>query len=162
MMDNEFEVFLQALQEHIFEETQRQFGEKVCARWKNPLYMGVMTDADATAEVQGRCGDSMQVFLKFEDDRVVDASFYTNGCGSTIVCGSYVAEMALGKTIEELLEITGDSILSAVGRLPDDHRHCAFLAANSLQAAADDYLVKQQRRRIPTGADASLRPELPS
>jgi nitrogen fixation NifU-like protein len=146
MMDNEFDVFLQALQEHIFEETQRQFGEKVCARWKNPLYMGVMSDADAKAEVQAKCGDSMEVFLKFERGRVVDASFYTNGCGPTIVCGSYAAEMSLRKTVEELLEITGDSILSAIGGLPDDHRHCAFLAANTLQAAADDYLVKQARK----------------
>ena len=146
-MDNEFDVFLQALQEHIFEETRRQFGEKVCTRWKNPLYMGIMSDADAKAVVQGKCGDSMEVFLKVENDRVARASFHTNGCGPTIVCGSYVAEMALGKTVEELLEITGDSILSAVGGLPDDHRHCAFLAANSLQVAADDYLVKQARKQ---------------
>lgn len=149
-MNEDFDAFLQELQEHILEETKRDFGEKVYQRWRNPLYVGRIRGADGQARVQGLCGDSMEVFLKFEGDRVAEASFQTDGCGPTVVCGSYAAEMALGKTPDDLLEITGASILTELGGLPQGHEHCAFLAAESLRAAADDYMIKQARERKKT------------
>jgi len=145
-MNDEFDVFLQELQEHIFEETRREFGEKVCERWQNPRYLGVMHNADGHAKVKGTCGDSMEIFLEFDNNRVVSASFQTDGCGPSVVCGSYAAEMALGKTPDELFGIIGTSILKEIDGLPKDHEHCAFLAAKTLQVAADDYMVKQARK----------------
>ena len=53
----------------------------------------------------------MEIFLRFENDRVKEASFQADGCGSSIVCGSFAAEMSLGKTPDELLEISGQAIL---------------------------------------------------
>ncbi|GAB4348237.1 MAG: hypothetical protein Kow0099_30700 [Candidatus Abyssubacteria bacterium] len=138
-----FDAFLEELQQHILEEARRDFGEKVFDRWQKPLYMGVMHDADGWATVKGTCGDSMTIFLKFDDDRVCSALFQTDGCGATVVCGSYAAEMALGKTPESLLEISGESILTELGGLPEEHRHCAFLAAAALHAAVDNYMIKQ-------------------
>ena len=145
-MNDHFDVFLQELQEHILEETKRDFGEKVCERWQNPLYIGVMHDADGQAKLKGTCGDSIEIFLKFDNNRVVNASFQTDGCGPSVVCGSYAAEMALGRRPDDLFEITGASILTELGGLPNDHEHCAFLAAESLQAAANDYMIKQARK----------------
>ncbi len=145
-MSNEFDAFMQELQERVFEEIKRDFGEKVYRRWRNPLYMGVIHDADGWAKIQGTCGDNMEIFLKFGSGRVVKASFQTDGCGATVVCGSYAAEMAIGKTPDDLFEITGETILTDLGGFPPDHRHCAFLAAEALQAAADDYMIKQTGR----------------
>ncbi|RJP69365.1 MAG: iron-sulfur cluster assembly scaffold protein [Candidatus Abyssobacteria bacterium SURF_17] len=153
-MNEAFDAFLQELQRHILEETKRDFGEKVFERWQNPFYMGVMRDADGHAKVKGICGDSMEIFLKFDNNRVLSASFQTDGCGPTVVCGSYAAEMAFGKTPDELFEITGESILAELGGLPKAHEHCAFLAAASLHATADDYMVKQAgKRRTETAPD---------
>lgn len=145
-MNDQFDAIMQELQNLIFEETKKQFGEKVYERWQNPRYMGPLDDADGKAIVKGSCGDSMEIFLQFDNNRVVNASFQTDGCGPTVVCGSYAAEMALDKTPGELFEITGASILKELDGLPPDHEHCAFLAADTLQAAADDYMVKQARR----------------
>ena len=145
-MNDQFDTFLQELQELVFEETKRDFGEKVYERWRNPLYMGVMQYADGHAKVKGTCGDNMEIFLKFDNNRVVNASFQTDGCGPTVVCGSYAAEMALGKTPDDLFDITGASILTELGGLPQENEHCAFLAAESLQAATDNYLIKQARK----------------
>lgn len=148
-----FDAFLRELQQHILEETKRDFGEKVCERWQNPLYMGVMRDADGHAKARGTCGDSMEIFLKFDGNRVLNASFQTDGCGPTVVCGSYAAEMALGKTVDDLFEITGETILASLGGLPEEHEHCAFLAAASLHAAADDYMIKRARKCNDTAPD---------
>ena len=97
------------------------------------------------AKVKGKCGDSIEIFLKFENNRITQASFLTDGCGPSFVCGSYAAEMAIGKDPDELVGITGEVILEKLGGLPEENEHCAFLAAESLQEALNDYMIKQAR-----------------
>ena len=81
-----------------------------------------------------------------ENEKVKEASFQTDGCGSSTVCGSFAAEMALGKSPSGVLDITGESILKEVGGLPEEDKHCAFLSADALQEAINDYMIKQKRR----------------
>ncbi|MCF8082582.1 MAG: iron-sulfur cluster assembly scaffold protein, partial [Deltaproteobacteria bacterium] len=81
-----------------------------------------------------------------EQDRVKAASFQTDGCGSSSVCGSFAAEMALGKTPDELVDVTGEAILQKLGGLPEEDQHCAFLAGETLQEALHNYMVKQRNR----------------
>ncbi len=144
MADN-FDAFVENLQEQIFDETREAFGEAGFLRWRNPLYRGPLDAPDAHARVKGTCGDTMQIFLKFENDRVCDAAYLTDGCGSSTVCGSFAAEMAIGKNPDELIEITGDAILEKLGRFPEEDRHCAFLAAETLQEALNRYMAKTIR-----------------
>lgn len=138
--------FVRNLQKQIFEETKQAYGEKAFHRWLNPVYMGPIREPDGYACVTGVCGDTMQIFLKFENDRVKEASFQADGCGSSIVCGSYAAEMSLGKNPDELLEITGEAILKELERLPKEDEHCAHLAAETLQEALNNYMIKQTQR----------------
>jgi nitrogen fixation NifU-like protein len=135
------------LQQHIFDEIKESYGEKTYLRSLEPLYMGHMKDPDGHARVTGGCGETIEMFLKFNDDRVADASFQTDGCGSSKASGSFAAEMSLGKTPDELLEIRGEDILKRMGRIPDVDQHCAFLAADSLYEALNDYMIKMTRRR---------------
>ena len=142
-MSDSLDDFVERLQNQIFEETREAYGELAFQRWRNPLYRGVMPDADGHGRVTGRCGDTIELFLKFENDRVTRASFITDGCGSSTVCGSLVAELALGKHPDELT-VTGERILEVLGRFPKEDEHCAFLAAESLQEALGDYMRKQR------------------
>ncbi len=75
----------------------------------------------------------------------MDASFVTDGCGSSSVCGSFAAEMALGKTPDELTDITGEAILDKIGTFPEEEEHCAYLAAETLQKSLQIYMQKQIR-----------------
>jgi nitrogen fixation NifU-like protein len=88
----------------------------------------------------------MQIFLRFKNNHVKEASFQTDGCGSSAVCGSFAAEMALGKSPDELLEITGNAILEKLGGLPKEEEHCAFLAGETLQEALNHYMGKQAKK----------------
>lgn len=142
-MSSNLDSFIDNLQEEIFEDAREAFGEKVYQRWRQPMYMQAMDNPDGHANLKGGCGDSIEVFLKFENDRVAKASFLTDGCGPSVVCGSYAAEMALGKTGDQLLEIDGETILTELGGLPEENEHCALLAAESLHAALDDYMRKE-------------------
>ena len=146
MMGDTLDDFVNKLQGQIFEDTRREYGETVLQRWLNPLYKGTLPDPDGHAALRGRCGDKMEIFLKFEGERVREASFQTDGCGSSTACGSFAAEMALGKTPDELLEVTGEAILEKTGGLPEEESHCAFLAAETVTLALDDYMIKQRKK----------------
>lgn len=141
-MVEHFDDFVKDLQNQIFDEARAAYGEVAFQRWLKPLYMGGIRDADGYGRVTGRCGDTMEIFLRFETDRVKEATFRTDGCGSSTVCGSFAAELSLGKNPDEVAEISGETILKVLGGLPEEDRHCAFLAAETLQVALDDYLRK--------------------
>ncbi len=142
-MGKDFDDFAAELQNQIYEETRAAYGEVAFQRWLKPLYVGKIDSPDGYARVTGSCGDTMEIFLKFEEGRVHQASFLTTGCGASAVCGSFAAELALGKTPEELLEITGETILDILGGLPEEDRHCAVLAANTLQESCNDYMMRR-------------------
>jgi len=137
--------FIEELKNEILEETKRAYGEKAFRRWTNPLYEGALANPDGYACLRSSCGDSMELFLKFYGERVCQASFRTAGCGASAVCGSYAAEMALDKSAEEILEITGQNILESVGGLPREEEPIAALAVETLQTALRDFLCKRQR-----------------
>jgi nitrogen fixation NifU-like protein len=148
-MAEEFDDFARSLQSQIYEETREAYGQVAFERWLRPLFVGGMRDPDGYGRVTGRCGDTMEIFLRFESDRVKEATFQTDGCGSSTVCGSFAAELAHGKNPEEITEITGELILDVLGGLPKEDHHCAFLAAETLQEALDYYMRKQRRRDNP-------------
>lgn len=145
-MSDEFDDFTRAMQNQIYEETRQVYGEIAFERWLKPLYVGVMDNADGYSRVTGSCGDTMEIFLKFQNDTVKEASFQTDGCGSSMICGSFAVEMALGKNPDELIEITGEKILEVLEKFPKEDQHCAFLAAEALQEALEDYMKKHGRK----------------
>ncbi len=110
-------------------------------QWKGPVV------PDGHACLTGKCGETIEIFLNFEGERVREAAYRTNGCISSKVCAALTAQMAQGKTPDELLEITAEMILSQLGEFPKNEEHCAFLAAESLQAALHSYMLKQCRKR---------------
>lgn len=146
-MADEFDDFVGDLQSQIDEETRDAYGPIAFERWLKPLFVGVMPDPDGYGRVTGKCGDTMEIFLRFDRDRVKEATFQVDGCGSSTVCGSFAVELALGKFPEELVEVTGEKILDVLGGLPEEERHCAFLAADTLQEAMNDYMIRQARRQ---------------
>jgi nitrogen fixation NifU-like protein len=51
----------------------------------------------------------------------------------------------MGKDLEQLFEITGETILDKLGGFPEKDRHCAFLAAETLHKAVYDYMIKKNK-----------------
>jgi len=146
-MDDNLDDFVKDLQEQIYTETRETYGDTFYDRWLNPLFMGPIKDPAGYTGLTGICGDTIEIFLKFQNDRVTEASFLTDGCGSSIVCGSFAAELSLGKNPDEILEITGEKILEILGGLPKEDKHCAFLAAETLHEALNNYMITQTKRK---------------
>ncbi len=143
MTDKQFDALVDEIQGKILLETQEIYGEKGLKRWQNPQFNGKLDDADAYGRITGKCGDTMEVFLCFDNNRVTKASSQSDGCFSSRLCGSFAAELAIGKTPEELFDLTGEDVLKTIGTFPKEETHCAFLAVKTMQEAVNAYLVKQ-------------------
>jgi len=146
-MADKLDQFLDDLQEKIFDEAKEVLGDKGFHRWQNPRFRGKLTHCDVHAHTVGACGDSMDIYLKFDNEIVSEASYITDGCGSSNVCGSFAAELSLGKRAEELADITGELILSKLGDVPEDDQHCAFLAAGTVQEALKRHYTADNRKK---------------
>jgi nitrogen fixation NifU-like protein len=128
-------------EELIKAEMRKVYSEATIDHSMNPRNLGDLEDADGFAKVIGPCGDTMEIWLKVKNGAIRDASFMTDGCGTSVASGSMVTEMAKGKNISEAQEINQQDVLSALGGLPEESEHCALLAANTLKEAIRDYLA---------------------
>jgi len=137
--------FAEKLQEQIMEQVRKRYTETVIEHWQHPRNFLKMDHPDGYAQVKGTCGDTMEMFLKIEGDSIVECSFQTDGCGTTIACGSVATHLAKGKTFNQALaSVSADQILKRLGGLPEEDVHCARLAASALRRAMADHLTQRQ------------------
>ncbi len=139
-MTSAYEKFEQLLRA----EMRKIYSETTIDHIMNPRNIGRLDDANGYAKITGPCGDTMQIFLKIEGNRIVDAKFLTNGCGATIACGSMVTELVKGRTVAEAQKINHEVILKALGGLPEQFVHYSILASNTLKAALESYLNPEE------------------
>jgi nitrogen fixation NifU-like protein len=85
----------------------------------------------------------MNVYIKVENDRLVDVKFKTFGCGAAIAVSSMITEMARGKTLAEAMKITNADVAEALGGLPPNKLHCSNLGADALHSAIKNYLDRK-------------------
>jgi len=117
-----------------------KYSKTVIDHARNPRNVGNILQCDGFGQSTGECGDTMGIWLTVQDKRITKATFWTDGCGTTIACGSMVTELVKDHTIGEAFEIRPGNILEALEGLPEDHTHCAILAANTLREALNNYL----------------------
>ncbi|WP_031481842.1 iron-sulfur cluster assembly scaffold protein [Maridesulfovibrio frigidus] len=141
-MSDPLDSLLLEIQQKCDDAAVDMFGEETTLRWKNPSFAATMEKPDTMGEVTGTCGDCIKIFLLFEGDKISEASFYTDGCGASIVSSDVACELAKGKSIDEASEIGGEEIIEVLGKIPEDKRHCAHLASSALQDALGAWLNK--------------------
>ena len=119
------------------------YSEKVMDHFMNPRNVGVIENADGVGEIgNAKCGDIMKIYLKIENDTIVDCKFQTFGCGSAIASSSMATEMIMGKSIHEALELTNKAVAEALDGLPAHKMHCSVLAEEAIKKALQDYFDK--------------------
>jgi len=128
-------------QQLVRDEMRKVYSKTVIDYAMNPRNVGNMDAADGYASITGPCGDAMDIWLNVKDDTIIKATFMTDGCGTTIAAGSMITELTKGKSVSQALRIGQDNVLSALDGLPEESKHCALLAANTLKAAVKDYLA---------------------
>ena len=119
------------------------YSEKVMDNFMNPRNVGHIENADGIGEIgNAKCGDIMKIYLKIENEIIVDAKFETFGCGSAIAYSSMATEMIIGKSIHEALELSNKAGVEALDGLPAHKVHCSVLAEEAIKNALMDYFDK--------------------
>lgn len=119
---------------------QEKYTEKVIDHAKNPRNQREMENADAVGEVSNSdCGDSTVIYLKVEDNVIIDVSFDTFGCAAAIASSSVLTEMVKGKTLDEALQITEEIVAQELGGLPAHKIHCSLIGVDALKEAIKNY-----------------------
>ncbi len=120
------------------------YSEKVMEHFANPRNVGEIEDADGVGQVGNpKCGDIMKMYLKIENNVIVDVKFKTFGCGAAVATSSMATELIMGKTIEEALEITNSAVAEALDGLPPAKMHCSNLAEEAIKSAIVDYYKRK-------------------
>ena len=131
------------------------YSEKVMDHFTHPRNVGVIENADGVGEVgNAKCGDIMKIYLKIENDIIVDVKFETFGCGSAIASSSMATEMIKGKSIQDAMQLTNKAVAEALDGLPLHKLHCSVLAEEAIKNALKEYY---DRNNIPY--DASMFPD---
>ena len=134
------------------------YTEQVMDHFMNPRNMGEMEDASGVGTVgNAKCGDIMRIYIKVENDVIVDVKFKTFGCGAAVATSSKATELVKGKTIDEALQITNKMVMESLGGLPPVKVHCSVLAEEALHAAIKDYKDKMENGEKPASEEEEVK-----
>jgi nitrogen fixation NifU-like protein len=142
-MSNDFDQFVEQLQQQIFDDAREIYSDKVIEEFRNPGNLGRMAEPDVQGLVHGWCGDTMELYLRIDGTIIEKATFVTDGCGATIACGNMLTKMVQGKSLDEAEKLRPKDVFDALDGLPDDHAHCAELAINTLQNALFNWRARK-------------------
>jgi nitrogen fixation NifU-like protein len=142
-MAQEFDDSFRELEQSVMEDMRKTYSEKTIDHFLNPRNLAEIPGPDGSARTTGPCGDTMEIRLRVRDGRVMNASFWTDGCGPSIASGSVVTELAKGRSVLEAQKITQQDVLDTLGGLPEESLHCALLATNTLKEAIRDHLASK-------------------
>jgi nitrogen fixation NifU-like protein len=141
----DLEKFTRELQEQFMEQIRKRYSQTVIDHWQNPRNFRKIENPDGYAKIKGPCGDTMEMFIKIKRETISECAYQTDGCGTTIACGSITTELTKDKSfIQALASVSSGEILEKLGGLPEADVHCAHLAAETLRRALADYIYQKR------------------
>ena len=133
-----------------------EYSQNVQDRMNNPRHMGEITEEEAEAK-GGRlivadfgaesCGDAVRLYWVVDPktDKIIDAKFKSFGCGTAIASSDVMAELTIGKTVDEAVKITNIDVEAAMRdnpetpAVPPQKMHCSVMAYDVIKKAAAEY-----------------------
>lgn len=130
----------------IMEKITGGLPERVIEYGNEPRNYGTLEKPDGYAKITGPCGDTVEIFLRIQNDKITDVTYTTDGCMTSHAAVSAATVMAKGKAVRECIKVNQRSILEHLGGLPEDSEHCALLAAKTLHKALRNYAVGKKHK----------------
>ena len=118
------------------------YSETAIGYYINKPNMGTLIDADQVAEITGPCGDTMRVYLKFDQNIVEDAKFQVLGCPGAVASAMAAIDLIKGKPIDDALSLKDRDIYRKLEEIPEQKQHCIRLAVKTLQKALEEYQLR--------------------
>ena len=110
---------------------------------RNPINYGEIENHDVTFhDSNPLCGDSIDIDMKIDNNKVTDIKFHGKGCAICMACTSVLTEITKGKSLDDVRKIEKNDILSELGleHLQAVRIKCALLSLKVLKSALYTYL----------------------
>ena len=110
---------------------------------RNPINYGEIENHDVTFhDSNPLCGDSIDIDMKIDDNKVTDIKFHGKGCANCMACTSVLTEITKGKSLDDVRKIEKNDVLSELGleHLQAVRIKCALLSLKVLKSALYTYL----------------------
>jgi nitrogen fixation protein NifU and related proteins len=120
---------------HVIELQPVSFSAKAIQHGRHPTHVGRMEQADAHASKVGWCGEVMEMYFRLDGNRIAEASFWADGCLSTMACGDMLMAVVRGMALGDAVAITPEELIAALDGLPLKSHHCAELSVETLREA---------------------------
>jgi nitrogen fixation protein NifU and related proteins len=112
------------------------YSAQLLDHFENPRNPGEVPNADAVAEIENpACGDVLRLSLKIQFERIAEIRFKAKGCVPSMACASALTELVNGQTVSATRALKRETLIAAVGGLPQASTHAAQLALDALHAA---------------------------
>jgi NifU-like protein len=133
-----------------------QYSNQVGTRMNDPRHRGEISEEEAKA-MGARlivadwgaeaCGDAVRLYWAVDpkNDRILAAKFKSFGCGTAIASSDMMAELSIGKTVDEAMKITNIEVEKSLRDDPDtpaippQKMHCSVMAYDVIKMAASIY-----------------------
>lgn len=110
---------------------------------RNPINYGEIENHDVTFhDSNPLCGDSIDIDMKIDENKVTDIKFHGKGCAICMACSSVLTEITKGKSIDEARAIEKNDVLGELGleHLQAVRIKCALLSLKVLKSALYTYM----------------------
>jgi nitrogen fixation NifU-like protein len=130
------------------EQTASDVNQKILDHFLNPRNVGEIENADGYAKIgDPTCGDFIKVWIRIENETIIDFKYKVFGCWGAISTTSVVSELATGRSIKEATKITDNDVIRELGGIPENKQHCSLLGVQGLRAAIADFLLKDNHHK---------------
>jgi len=131
-----------------------EYSSEVQRRMNDPINMGEITEAEAGEDKlviadfgAESCGDAVRLYWLIDpsNDTIKTSKFKSFGCGTAIASSDMMAELCMGKTVDEALKITNIDVEKALRddpetpAVPGQKMHCSVMAYDVIKKAASIY-----------------------
>lgn len=122
------------------------YSERIMEEFYNPQNYGVIKGASGVGKVTSDVGSEIiKIFIKVEDEKIVDAQFQTFGGVVAIACTSIATGLMIGKSLKQIRNITTASILEITGEIPDNKMYIVQAVVSAVHASVDSYYNKSAK-----------------
>ena len=94
-----------------------------------------MTNPDVSVQIENpACGDILKLTLRVTDGQIAEIRFLAKGCVPAMACGSALADLLQGCSLDDARRLNREQLLAAVGGVPEASEHAGLLAMDALGA----------------------------
>jgi nitrogen fixation NifU-like protein len=115
------------------------YSPKAIQYYTEKPYMGILPNADQCSEMTGSCGDTMEVYVKVQDNIIQDVRYQVMGCAGAVSAAMAAVDIVKGKTIAEAKKLTDGDVFRLLEEIPAKKHHCIQLAVKTLLKALQEY-----------------------